>query len=151
MITKTFNPKRFYKELGRLLYAAAMIHKKEEDESVIKINDFVSNELASKCNTYDSSGMNHAFYTMFEFNDCVNSNLDILEAQNTFMKFLSENIDLIDVSLIESTIRGIKKIESNCKNLSQSEKEIINKMKIEINEIAKFKLKSNEEMLPTEE
>ena len=50
---------------------------------------------------YDSSGMKYAFYTIFEFKDCIENHLSFEEARDSFMNFLSENIDYLDLSLIE--------------------------------------------------
>ncbi len=139
--------RRFYEELGKLLYAVALGNQRVREIEVIKLREFVSDELADLNPMYDSSGMKYAFYTIFEFKDCIENHLSFEEARDSFMNFLSENIDYLDLSLIEKIIIGIEKIENAYKKKSKKEKEIIEKIKLEIHEIFKFRLNNTEEIL----
>ena len=130
------NTKQFYKELGRLLYAVAMADKKIEEEEVQALHEFVSKELALSERASDSSGMNLAFYTDFEFDEYTDKNISVQQAHDSFMKFLDANIAEIDPKLIEKAVKAIEKVASSFKKMSKEERTLIDKIKAEINETA---------------
>jgi len=130
------NIKQFYKELGRLLYAVAMVDGKIQEEEVKALHEFVSRELALSEPTTDSSGMNQAFYVDFEFDDYAGQKLSIQAAHDSFMKFLRANVTEIDPKLIEKSIDAIEKIAGSFRKVNREERQIVNKIKIEIAQTA---------------
>jgi hypothetical protein len=132
---KMTNIKQFYKELGRLLYAVAMADGKIQKEEEKTLHDFVCKELALSEPTSDSSGMNQAFYTDFEFADYVRQNISIEEAHDSFMRFFSANAADIDPILIYKSIRAVEKLAGSFKKINQKERDLIDRIKKEILEI----------------
>ena len=132
------NVKQFYKELGRLLYAVAMADKKIQKKEVKALHEFVSRELALSEPTSDSSGMNQAFYTDFEFEQYASQNISIKEAHDSFMKFLDTNVMEIGPELIDKSVEAIEKIAGSFRKINKKERIMIDKIKGEIKEIAEL-------------
>ncbi len=130
------NVKQFYKELGHLLYAVAIVDGKIQNKEVKALREFVSKELALSEPTSDSSGMNQAFYVDFEFKDYVNQKVSIQSAHDAFMKFLEAHITEIEPVLIEKAIEAIEKVASSFRKVNKQEREIVNKIKSEIAQTA---------------
>jgi len=95
------NVKQYYKELGKLVYAVAIADGIVQPEEREKLHQFVLKELASNERTYDSSGMNQAFYVDFEFDESEKSRLNLNGTVARFSKFINENIEPNDKKLIE--------------------------------------------------
>lgn len=130
------NVKQFYKELGHLLYAVAIVDGKIQKKEVNALREFVSKELALAEPTSDSSGMNQAFYVDFEFDDYANQKISIQAAHDSFMKFLEANITEIEPELIEKAIEAIEKVASSFRKVNKHEREMVDKIKREIEETA---------------
>ncbi|MCX6297078.1 MAG: hypothetical protein NTX97_13660 [Bacteroidetes bacterium] len=124
--------KQFYKQLGRLLYAIAKVDEKIQKKEVEALNEFVSKELAFFETSTDSSGMNQAFYTYFEFEECINKKISIEEAHASFVNFLDANIIDLDFTLIEKSITAIEKIAGAYRKINKKEKQLINTTKSRI-------------------
>lgn len=128
------NIKQFYKELGRLLYAVAIVDGKIQNKEVKALHDFVSRELALNESTSDSSGMNQAFYVDFEFEDYANQKISIQSAHDSFMKFLDTNLIDIAPALIRKSVNAIEKVATSFRKVNKQERQIIDKIKKEISE-----------------
>jgi len=132
------NVKQFYKELGKLLYAVAATDGKIEKEEITALYDFVSKELALSESDSDSSGMNKAFYTDFEFDDYAEHHVSIQKAHDSFMRFLQANVTEMDPRLINKAIEAIEKVASSFKKVNKKEREVVDKIKTEIAEITQI-------------
>lgn len=130
------NIKQFYKELGKLLYAVAKVDSTVQKKEIKALNNFVSKELAFFEDTSDASGMNQAFYTYFEFDECMNNKMSVEDAHTSFIKFLDANIMDLDPDLIKKTIMAIEKVASSYRKINRDERVLINKIKTEIKDIA---------------
>ena len=84
------NYKDFYKELGQLLYAIASSDGQIDKKEVEALQEFVLKELASFEPASDSSGMNLAFYTQFEFEDMENKKAPAQEVFTSFLAYLKK-------------------------------------------------------------
>lgn len=98
------NVKQYYKELGKLLYAIAMADGVVQQEEAYKLHQFVTKELAHNEKTYDSSGMNQAFYVDFEFEDQVAKHPPLNGTVKQFKTFIEENFEPGDEALIDRSI-----------------------------------------------
>lgn len=99
------NVKQYYKELGKLLYAIAMADGAVQAEEIDELHAFVMKELAHNERTYDSSGMNQAFYVDFEFDDNVKEHKPLNGAVADFKKFIEQNSEKGDEALIDRSVR----------------------------------------------
>lgn len=94
------NIKRYYKELGKLVYAVAIADGVIQNEEREKLHQFVLKELARHEHTYDSSGMNQAFYVDFEFDESERQKINLNGTIHTFSKFIHENYEPKDKELL---------------------------------------------------
>lgn len=126
------NYKQFYKELGHLLYAVAYSDGKVRKKEVNALREFVLKELAPFEPSKDSSGMNQAFYTQFEFDDIVNKNEEATVVFSSFMDYLQKNISSINEHLKSSMIEAVEKVAQAYKRINKLEQGMINNLKQEI-------------------
>ena len=127
-----FNFKQFYKELGHVLYVVAYSDGEIRKKEVEALREFVLKELAPFEHSSDSSGMNKAFYTQFEFDDIANKKASADEVYSSFVKYLNENGAHINNHLKSSIINAVEKVAHAYKNTNKKEREMIDKIILEI-------------------
>ena len=130
--TKGLNYKQFYKELGQLLYAIAYSDGKVNREEVDELREFVLNELAPFEPESDSSGMNLAFYTQFEFEDIAEKQAPASIVFWSFMQYLKSNASLINEQLKTSIVDAVEKVAQSYNKTSKQEQDMINLLNQEI-------------------
>ncbi|MBL7930550.1 MAG: hypothetical protein JNL60_01525 [Bacteroidia bacterium] len=123
------NVKQYYKELGRLLYAIAIADGAVQAEEADELHSFVMKELAHYEKTYDSSGMNQAFYVDFEFEENVKSHGPLDNAVAVFKSFIEHNAEKGDQALIERSISLMETVayaysKKNEKNILEQVKSV---------------------------
>lgn len=126
------NYKQFYKELGHLLYAIAYSDGKVRKKEVDALREFVLKELAPFEPSKDSSGMNQAFYTQFEFEDVANKNNSASIVFLSFVEYLKKNAVQMNDHLKTSIVKAVEKVAQAYKKTNKHELEMINKLKEEI-------------------
>jgi len=83
------NYKQFCKELGHLLYVVAYSDGVIQKKEVEALREFVLKELVPFENSSDSSGMNKAFYTQFEFEDIADKSAPAEDVYRSFVNYLN--------------------------------------------------------------
>ncbi|MBI2271415.1 MAG: hypothetical protein HYU69_13815 [Bacteroidetes bacterium] len=126
------NHKQFYKEFGHLLYAIASSDGKVRRKEVEALREFVLKELTPFELTSDSSGMNQAFYTQFEFDDMADKHIPASEVFMSFVQYLKSNAPLINEQLKNSIIKAVEKVAHAYKKTNKLEQEMVDKLKEEI-------------------
>jgi uncharacterized tellurite resistance protein B-like protein len=126
------NYKQFYKELGHLLYAVAYSDGKIRKKEVEALREFVLKQLAPFEPSSDSSGMNQAFYTQFEFEDIANKNEPATVVFLSFVEYLKKNATQMDDHLKTAIVKAVEKVSQAYKKTNKLEQEMINKLKEEI-------------------
>ena len=126
------NYTQFYKELGHLLYVVAYSDGKIQKKEVEELREFVLKELAPFEHSSDSSGMNKAFYTQFEFEDIANKNIPAEEVYRSFVHYLNENGEHITHQLKTSIIKAVETVANAYKKVNKKEREMIDKITEEI-------------------
>jgi hypothetical protein len=126
------NVKQYYKELGKLVYAVAMVDGKVQEEERDRLHSFVLKKLAINEHESDSSGMNKAFYVDFEFEDLENNNVDANGAIRSFSKFVHENYEKGDEKLLSRSIKLLKEV--SLAFTDRKEKDIIERVEGKIKE-----------------
>lgn len=99
------NVKQYYKELGKLVYAVAIADGVVQHEEREKLHQFVLKALANNEHSYDSSGMNQAFYVDFEFEESERNNINLNGSIASFSKFIQENYEPNDKQLVERSVK----------------------------------------------
>lgn len=126
------NYKQFYKELGHLLYVVAYSDGEIRKKEVDALREFVLKELAPLEHSSDSSGMNKAFYTQFEFDDIARNQAPANEVYSSFVRYLNENAYYIDSQLKTSIIKAVETVANAYKKTNKKEQEMIDKIMEEI-------------------
>lgn len=129
------NYKQFYKELGHLLYAVAYSDGKVHREEVDALREFVLKELAPFEPTSDSSGMNLAFYTQFEFEDIAEKHAPASIVFWSFMQYLKTNASFINEHLKTSIIDAVEKVAKAYEKTNKQELDMIDLLNKEIIEL----------------
>jgi hypothetical protein len=125
--------KQYYKELGKLVYTVAIADGNIQKEEVDTLHSYVAKELAKHEPNNDSSGMNYAFYTDFEFESTSEKQADIESCVDSYTKFIQKNYERGDELLIQ---RSMKLLEHVAKAyLKQKEKQIISLVRSYINRL----------------
>jgi hypothetical protein len=126
------NLKLFYKELGRLLYAVAYSDGKIRKQEVEALNNFIYKELLPIEFSSDSSGMNQAFYTEFEFDELIKENLPPQLVFHNYITYLKANAPFITNQHKLSIISSVEKVANAYKHINKKEDDIIELLKEEI-------------------
>jgi hypothetical protein len=121
------NVKQYYKELGKLAYAIAIADGVVQPEERDKLHQMVTKELAFNERTYDSSGMNQAFYVDFEFDELERSRPGLNGTVKTFNHFLETNVEPGDEALISRSLNLMIKVANAYSK--KREKNIIEQVK----------------------
>ncbi len=104
------NVKQYYKELGRLVYCIAIADGVVQSEERDELHQFVKKELAHHEFTYDSSGMNQAFYVDFEFEDLAEKHIKTDGIADHFKNFVKNNIEPGDAELIRHSLNLMERV-----------------------------------------
>jgi len=129
------NIKQYYKELGKMVYAVAIVDGIIKPKETEALHEFVQKDLANHELNIDSSGMNEAFYVDFEFEASAKKNIDINTAIKSYAKFIHTNYEPGDETLIQRSVKLLETVANTYKK--QKEKEVVQQIKDEINEISK--------------
>jgi hypothetical protein len=128
------DPKQYYKELGKLVYAVAVADGSIQDEEIRTLHQFVMKELASYEPKNDSSGMNYAFYTDFEFQATTEQKPNVEDCISSYTRFVENHFEKGDEALIR---RSMKLLEAVAKAyFKQNEKQIISSVKVKLDQIS---------------
>lgn len=129
------NLKLFYKELGQLLYAVAMADGKIRKQEFEAMDKFIYEELLPTEFEFDSSGMNKAFYSEFEFEKMVDEKLPAQLVFDNYLTYLKSNAPFLTDKHKSSIINAVVRVADAYKNVNQKEEEMINLLKSEINNL----------------
>lgn len=88
-----------------MVYAVAIADGVVQQEEREKLHQFVLKALANNEHTYDSSGMNQAFYVDFEFEESEKNKMNLNGSIASFSKFIQENYEPKDKQLIERSVK----------------------------------------------
>jgi hypothetical protein len=119
------NRKQFYRELGQLLYAVAVSDETIRKQERRAMQDLVLKELAHAEHSYDSSGMNKAFYTSFEFDELERNHVSAAAACNSFIGFYRANSARISESMRNAALKAIESVASAYRKVNRQEREIL--------------------------
>jgi nucleotide-binding universal stress UspA family protein len=144
MKTETFNHKNFYRQLGRLLYSIAATDGKVRKQERKAMKEFVFKTLSHHETQNDSSGMNEAFYTMFEFDEMENQMSDSTMLFNDFISYYNEHESVIDEDLKAFCLYASLNIAAAFKNINKQEEKMLEKL---LNEV--FKSSDEEKVVET--
>jgi hypothetical protein len=121
------NVKQYYKELGKLIYAIAIADGVIQTEERDKLHQLVLKELTHYEKTYDSSGMNQAFYVDFEFEKMEKEHPKLNGTVKEFNDFVENNLQAGDEKLMKHSLQLMESIANAYSK--KREKSIIEQVK----------------------
>lgn len=130
-----FNLKLFYKELGQLLYAVAYADGKVRKQEVDALHEFILKELLPLEHTVDSSGMNQAFYTQFEFSEFAEKCTPPQLVYMNYLSYLKSNAKHLTDKHKASIINAVKKVADAYKHINKKEQELVDSLKMELDKL----------------
>ncbi len=126
------NLKNFYKELGQLLYSVAYADGTVRKQEVEALREFILKDLLPIEFSHDSSGMNHAFYTQFEFEELAEKKTPPQLVFLNFHQYLKDHAAQIDAVRKEAIVKSVEKVAAAYKGINKTEQELIDTLKTEI-------------------
>jgi hypothetical protein len=126
------NMKEFYKELGHLLYAVAYSDGTVRKKEFHALRDFILKEVAPSEHTYDSSGMNKAFYTEFTFEALNEAHERSIDAYSEFISYFRNNSSLIGNEQRKMIGTGVKRVSAAYKGVNRKEAALIDRLEKEL-------------------
>lgn len=129
------NIKQYYKEFGKVAYAVAIADGIVTAEEKKALKESVLKHLAKYEPEQDSSNMNKAFYTEFEFEDDLVQRPDTKEVIKSYSLFIHQNFEPGDESLLKHSMEVLEAVASAYSR--KNEKETVQLIKESITEISK--------------
>lgn len=127
------NIKQYYKHLGRVAYIIAAADGVVQYEEKSKLKEVVLKELAANENSFDSSGMNHAFYVDFEFDDSIENPTLLKQELSDFNNFIEHHCEPGDEALLQRSVAALETVANAY--TKKKEFDIIEVVKYKIQEI----------------
>lgn len=120
---------RFYKQLGKLLYAVAKADGKVQEPEVKAIHEIVVADLLPLEESIDAFGTDAAFYAEFEFDLLHDRNVHKDLAYKDFVNYLKENDQHIDAQLRALILKAVEKVAEAYHGTEEPEAELIADLK----------------------
>ncbi len=123
------NYKRFYSELGKLLYAVADVDGKISRQEKAAIHQMVQERLVNKEKQCDEFNTNLAHYVEFEFEVAEEQGMSVREAFTSFINYLDSHQKSIDANMKETCMIIAEKIALAYHGSSKKEQQMISILK----------------------
>ena len=127
--------KKFYVNLGKLVYAIAMADGSVQQEEIEKFRNDLNNLLLPLHSGVDELGMDSAFYTEFEFETLMDNKVSMKEAFDSFIKYIDENKDDFTDELKEVCMKIVEDVAKAYEGIVEEEKVLIDTLKAKLDSI----------------
>lgn len=137
--------KRFYSELGKLLYAVAEIDGTISQKEKKSLQDIIKKELVPSETHTDEFGTDVAYYAEIEFDFLADKKIHDTEwAFDSFIDYVDEHRTAFDEKMKKVSLKLVKKLAAAYQGTNNKEKALIEKLKQKLDEIEvkKEKVKS---------
>jgi tellurite resistance protein len=121
--------KRFYKELGKLLYAVAAADGKIHPNEVAKIRQVVREEVVPVESSHDQFGTDNAYYAEFEFEMLSDRDFPAADAYHSFTQYLKEYQGKIDAEMKKLCLDAAVKVAEATHGINKSESAYLSDLK----------------------
>lgn len=121
--------KRFYKELGKLLYAVAAADGKIHPVEVAKFRKVISEEIVPVEASHDQFGTDNAYYAEFEFETLADRDFPASDAYHSFVLYLNEYKEKIDPVLKTLCYSAAEKVALATHGINQKESQYLEDLK----------------------
>jgi len=124
--------KRYYAELGKLLYAAADLDKVITPEEKKELQEIVKRELVPMAKNTDEFGTSAAHYTEFEFDFLDDRIIDSKTALQSFLDYVDEHRRLLDENMRKSCIRLTQRLLDSYGDRNKKEQALLVQIKTKL-------------------
>lgn len=123
------NTELFYTELGKLLYAVAMIDGNINPNERKVLSELISQRLLQNENDKDEFGTNEAWFTMFSFDTTEEQMLTAEEAYETFIDYCNQyKYDISEVE-ISKCLKLSNILADSYRDINNKENKLLNKLR----------------------
>ena len=127
--------KKFYSELGKLLYAIADIDHVITSQEKVRLQNIVKEELLPSDQQTDKYGTRLPYYTEIEFDFLDEQIWDSQTAFESFIDFVEDHHTAFDPNLKRVCLQLTKELANAYKGTNRKEKDLINNLKEKLNKI----------------
>jgi uncharacterized tellurite resistance protein B-like protein len=125
--------KRFYKELGKLLYAVAASDGKIHPAEVSKFRTLVREEVVPVEKSQDQFGTDNAYYAEFEFETLADKDFPAEDAYHSFILYLKEFQGKIDPEMKNLCLQAAEKVAAASHGINKKESQYLLDLKSHLN------------------
>ena len=133
--SKIMEIKKFYRELGKLIYAIAKADGTIQQEEVDMFREALRKRLKPLEASLDDFGVDAAFYTELQFEAMLDESTKIDEAFDSFMNYFEENKSQISPEMKNATIQIINDIAEAYQGIISEEQALIDKVRAKFESI----------------
>ena len=131
--------RRFYSEVGKLLYAIAAANGIVNREEYKKLRDIVEKKLVPEEHSTDQFGTDSAYYAEIEFDILLEQSADSTACFNSFCNYVEAHRTAFDAHLQAMTLNLTKELAHVDQGTNAKETEMIKKLKKRLDTIFKGK------------
>jgi uncharacterized protein YpuA (DUF1002 family) len=123
------NTELFYSELGKLLYAVAMVDGNINPNERKVLSEMISQRLLQKEDDKDEFGTNEAWFTLFSFDTTEDQMLSAEEAYETFIDYCNQyKYDITDEE-ISQCLKLSNVLADSYRDINNKENKLLNKLR----------------------
>jgi hypothetical protein len=115
----------FYRELGKYLYAVAMVDGEIQDSEKHMLDKIIDDELTLLAHDDEAFKYREVTLAKLSFYTCVREQIGIQDAKNSFLNYVSENQHRLDQHVRKIAMRLIRRMAEAWKGINKSESEIL--------------------------
>jgi uncharacterized tellurite resistance protein B-like protein len=121
--------KKFYKQIGVLLYAIAKADGQIHDKEIKTIHQIVVEDLAPIEESVDDFGTDAAFFAEFEFEILQDRDISAKRAFDKFIAFAKEHDKNLSAEMRRLIIASVEKVAASYRGINKAESEMIESLK----------------------
>lgn len=127
--------RRFYSEVGKLLYAVAAVDGTVQKKEYDKLRDIVEKKLVPEEHSTDQFGTDSAYYAEIEFDILMEQSADSVSCFNSFCNYVEAHRTAFDKHLKIMVLNLAKELAHVYHGINTKEAVMIKKLKKKLDEI----------------
>lgn len=133
---RKINYRRFYEELGKLLYAIAKSDGEIKPKEIKNLHEIVKKVLVPFEDSVDEYGTDRAFYSDFMFEIEDEQFTSVEDAFTSFTEFMQENSSAFDEELRRTCLRVVEELAHAYRGTNKKEQPLIEELKKQLHHLA---------------
>ena len=127
--------RRFYSEVGKLLYAVAAVDGTVQKKEYDKLRDIVEKKLVPEEHSTDQFGTDSAYYAEIEFDILMEQSADSKSCFNSFCNYIEDHRTAFDKHLKMMVVNLAKELAHVYRGTNTKEAEMIKNLKLRLEEV----------------